>query len=251
MWGVILALQSSGAVHLGVENLGVVRHVGRLWDGRVGSSPIELVNDGDLLLLIERMLHCRGLDTARITEVKGHADESMVLDGRVREQDRVGNNAADEAGLFLPGTLVFGTLSGSVCLLLLSLLMMLLIGPTLEAFWFSGWRSWALYTGLLAVTLFVFLKLRDMLMRTWFFMVGFVGKISLVMTLLMRLLILGVGELVLLSLMLVILYELWAGERLSLEKAVPHYPRPGPISVSAVPFGPGIDVWHCCRFIGA
>ena len=39
------------------------------------------------------------------------------------------------------------------------------------------------------------------------------------------------------------MYELWAGERLSLEKAHPRYLRPGrPISVSAVPFGPGIDV---------
>ena len=28
--------------------------------------------------------------------------------------------------------------------------------------------------------------------------------------------------------------------------------RPGrPISVSAVPFGPGIDIWRSCRFIGA
>ena len=34
--GVILALQSSGAVHLGVDNLGVVRHVGRLLDGCPG-----------------------------------------------------------------------------------------------------------------------------------------------------------------------------------------------------------------------
>ena len=49
---------------------------------------------------------------------------------------------------------------------------------------------------------------------------------------------------------LLILYELWAGERLSLEKA--RYLRPGrPISVSAVPFGPGIDIWLSCRFIGA
>ena len=30
------------------------------------------------------------------------------------------------------------------------------------------------------------------------------------------------------------------------------YLRPGrPISVSAVPFGPGIDMWRSCRFIGA
>ena len=51
---------------------------------------------------------------------------------------------------------------------------------------------------------------------------------------------------------LLILYELWVGERLSLEKAHPRYLRPGrPISVSAVPFGPGIDIWRSCRFIGA
>ena len=51
---------------------------------------------------------------------------------------------------------------------------------------------------------------------------------------------------------LLILFELWAGERLSLEKAHPRYLRPGrPISVSAVPFGLGIDIWRSCRFIGA
>ena len=57
MWGVILALQSSGAVHLGVDNLGVFRHVGRLLNGHHGSIPFELVEDGDLHLIIERMLH--------------------------------------------------------------------------------------------------------------------------------------------------------------------------------------------------
>ena len=100
MWGVILALQSSGAVHLGVDNLSVVRLVGRLLDGHRGSVPFELVKDGDLLLLIERMLRLGCLDTARITEVKGHADEGMVLDGRVREVDTIGNDAADEAADF-------------------------------------------------------------------------------------------------------------------------------------------------------
>ena len=51
---------------------------------------------------------------------------------------------------------------------------------------------------------------------------------------------------------LLILYERCAGERLVLEKAVPRHPRPGrPISVSAVPLGPGIDIWRSCRFIGA
>ena len=100
MWGVILALQSSHAVHLGVDILGVVRHVGRLLGGSHGSTPFELVNDGDFLLLIQRMLHLRGLDTVRITEVKVHADDAMALDGRVREDDRWGNDAADESADF-------------------------------------------------------------------------------------------------------------------------------------------------------
>ena len=61
---------------------------------------------------------------------------------------------------------------------------------------------------------------------------------------------LGVGGISFVELL--ILYELWAGERLSLEKAQPRSLRPArPISVSAVPFGPGIDIWRSCRFIGA
>ena len=100
LWGVILALQSSGAVHLGVDNLSVVRHVGRLLDGHHGSVPFELVKDGDLLLLIDRMLLLKGFGTVRVTEVKGHADEDMVLHGRVREVDMFGNDAADEAADF-------------------------------------------------------------------------------------------------------------------------------------------------------
>ena len=72
----------------------------RLFDCCPGSTPYELVNDGDLLLLIERMLYLRGLDTVRISKVKGHVDEGMDFDGRVRELDRLGNNAADEAADF-------------------------------------------------------------------------------------------------------------------------------------------------------
>ena len=51
---------------------------------------------------------------------------------------------------------------------------------------------------------------------------------------------------------LLIFYELWAGERLVSEKAVPRYRRAGrSISVSAVPFGPGTDIWRSCSFVGA
>ena len=62
-----------------------------------GPKPFELVNDGDLLSLIDRMLRQRGLDTVSISKVKGHADDGMVLSVRVRREDKLGNDAADEA----------------------------------------------------------------------------------------------------------------------------------------------------------
>ena len=54
MGGIILALQSSGAVHLAVDNLSVVRHVGCLLDDQRGHTPFELVKDGDLLFFYLR-----------------------------------------------------------------------------------------------------------------------------------------------------------------------------------------------------
>ena len=74
--------------------------LGDCWTGHRVSTPVELVDDDDLLLLMDRMLHHRGLDTVKITKVKGHADEGMVLDGRVQERDRAGSNAADDAADF-------------------------------------------------------------------------------------------------------------------------------------------------------
>ena len=100
LWGVVLALQASRGVHLGVDNLNVVRHVGRLLDGNIGALPFQVVPDGDLLCLINHMLLLRDLDTVKITKVKGHASEDMVVGGRVRDLDRLGNIAADEAADF-------------------------------------------------------------------------------------------------------------------------------------------------------
>ena len=97
--GDILALQAADGVHLGVDNLGVVRHVGRLLDGNLGSCPAELVNDGGLILLIGRMLEMRGRDTVLISKVKGCADGDVVREGRAREPDRIGNNAAGVAAI--------------------------------------------------------------------------------------------------------------------------------------------------------
>ena len=45
---VILALQAAHGSHLGVDDLGVAHHVGRLLDGNVGSRPAGLLKDGVL-----------------------------------------------------------------------------------------------------------------------------------------------------------------------------------------------------------
>ena len=104
-----------------------------------------------------------------------------------------------------PDHLIFGTLSGSVCLRPLSVLRILLIGHILLVSWSSGFLFFPVSTGL-------------------------PGDLILVLV---------VSH----HVELLILYELWAGERLSSEKALPRYLRPKhPISVPAVPFGPGIDI---------
>ena len=94
-WCVILALQAASAVHLGVDNLYVVRHVGRLLDGNFGPYPAELVNDGDLIVLINEVLDMR-LVFQRSRDMLMRVWFGMV----VRELDRIGNNAADEVADF-------------------------------------------------------------------------------------------------------------------------------------------------------
>ena len=64
------------------------------WMGFWSSCPAELLNDGDLIMLVGRILKQRSKDTVRVTEVEEHADE---LVGQVRELDRLGSNAAEAA----------------------------------------------------------------------------------------------------------------------------------------------------------
>ena len=51
---------------------------------------------------------------------------------------------------------------------------------------------------------------------------------------------------------LLLVYELWAGERLGLEAALPEYRRRGrSITVTAAPVTAGTVIGRSCRFIGA
>ena len=100
LWSVVLALQATNAVHLGVDNLNVVGHVGRPLHGSSGIRLLELEDDGDLIILIRKLLSVQGEGTVCISKVKGHADESLVRNGQVRALDRYGNIRADEAADF-------------------------------------------------------------------------------------------------------------------------------------------------------
>ena len=60
-------------------------------------EPLPLVKDGDPVALSQYMIRSRGRETVRVTEVKGHAEDSDVQHGRVRLEDQLGNAEADTA----------------------------------------------------------------------------------------------------------------------------------------------------------
>ena len=96
-WGAILAMQAYWPCHLGIDNLNVVRSIGRLLDADCLAKPLPLVKDGDLVALVQYMIRTRGRDTVRVTKVKGHAKDDDVQHGRVRLTDQQGNVEADIA----------------------------------------------------------------------------------------------------------------------------------------------------------
>ena len=58
--GIILALQAYSGIHIGIDNLNVLRGVAGLLSHRVPRSLLALMKDVDLLLIIRSMLSLRG-----------------------------------------------------------------------------------------------------------------------------------------------------------------------------------------------
>ena len=96
-FGAILALQAYWPCHLGIDNLNVVWSIGRLLDRWCLTKPLPLVKDGDLVAIAQYMIQARGQDTVRVTQVKGHATDADVEQGRVGLEDKLGNAVADTA----------------------------------------------------------------------------------------------------------------------------------------------------------
>ena len=96
-WCAIIALQSYWPCHSGVDNLNVARSIGRLLDHASLVKPLPLVKDGDLVALAQYMIEARGRGTVWVTNVKGHATDADVEQGRVRLEEKLGNAEADDA----------------------------------------------------------------------------------------------------------------------------------------------------------
>ena len=273
-----------------LTNRNVVRHVSRLLEGRISGKPLELTFDGDLLIIIERMIHLRWAQNLKITKVKGHADDDMVAVGRLRVEDRIGNDLADRAADFgrrrVPDLVVdvrrrFLSACSSWYPVVLDLHRFFIaiaraavnddgyagvaLHPTVwsnggpvkkrkvrvsawEFAWVPGpvglWRHGSVG--------WPSIEVGEDDIGFWPYSVGLLVKFCSFLSSLhwpSTVDDLGVGVVSFVELL--ILYERWPGERLVLEMSVPKSRRlHRPISVSAVPDGPSIDIWRSCRVFG-
>ena len=46
-WDVILVLQAYSGIHIGIDNLNVLRGVAKITDNGITDTPLPLINDGD------------------------------------------------------------------------------------------------------------------------------------------------------------------------------------------------------------
>ena len=290
LWGVIAALQASKPVHLGVDNANVVRHVDRVLAGRKFGRPLELLVDGDLIGLVQRLIDIRGPGTTAISKVKGHAEEGLIREGRVRELDKVGNDLADRAadlGRRRVGASLADSRRGfsEACkhwypIILVLHRFFIAISRTVvnddsrgglapdPMVWSAGGkqkrrrpieavREFAMLPGPQRLWVggwfrwpVINITVDDV--ARWPFSPGSLVKLAAFLSgLSWPAEVVDLGAGGVSYVELLILYERWAGERLRIEESTPKYRRPGrPISVSAAPSCPDADIWKLCRYFG-
>ena len=290
IWGVLVALQGCLRLHVGVDNLNVVNHLASLINGRRSGRPFPLVNDGDLLDLAQRLLGRLGTGNAAVSKVKGHADEGLVAQGRVREIDRIGNNEADAAAdlgrkrvhhAITDARRVFNRACSRWYLIVCDLHRFFIAiaraalnedgsaGTSLHPVVWSAAanpkrrrvepvvRNFAWLPALLGLWTARWFQVPGACIgvadvAVWPFSVSLWVKVVCFLGTLhwpCGVEDLGIGGVSYLELL--ILYELWAGERLVPVVAVPARRRRGrPMLVSAVPVGPGTNIGRSCMFLG-
>ena len=95
--GALLALSADGPVHIASDSANVVRQVKAILadTNYKPSKPWELTTDGDLWAIFHQHALAKGLHSIDITKVKGHATDKQVVDGKVRQVDKEGNDMSD------------------------------------------------------------------------------------------------------------------------------------------------------------
>ena len=122
----LIALQPPIRVNIGVDNAAVVGRTNAMIDhhkrrkrtvlvnkngalrfgGEISplhaNTPLKqkrwnLVKDGDMWETMNNAIQAKGCDYIRLTKVKGHATSQMVEDGKVKPEDKNGNDEADDS----------------------------------------------------------------------------------------------------------------------------------------------------------
>ena len=114
--GAITALAAPGPTHMATDSqafrskaLAIHRHVDA---HTLPRKPWALQHDGDLWHLYHRFVKAKTTQAIDITKVKGHATQAMVEAGKVRAEDKHGNDKADEAAA--DGVALFGPTTVSI-----------------------------------------------------------------------------------------------------------------------------------------
>ena len=97
--GAIIAISAKGAVHLATDSLAFILRA-RKYIRRIQLNLPELCwnrkNDGDLWGVFWKCCLTKGVNSIRITKVKGHATEAHIRNSLSNVRDKWGNDKADE-----------------------------------------------------------------------------------------------------------------------------------------------------------
>ena len=97
----IIAVAGPGPVHIGTDSQSFMTKAKAVQqlvrDCLMSQRPWGVQKDGDLWAMLHRYLQAKGAHAVAFSKVKGHATDSDVMEGKVRADDKKGNDHADAA----------------------------------------------------------------------------------------------------------------------------------------------------------
>ena len=99
----IVTISADRAVHLGTDSQAFLDKAHYVLDlcrrGKQPKKPWGIHADGDLWEAFHDAVKAKGHKSIAITKVKGHATEDMVIKGKVKTEDKEGNDFADKVAV--------------------------------------------------------------------------------------------------------------------------------------------------------